>query len=577
VQIRWAYLKRVLAGAIFGLYMAHLLYFLNPQVEVTPGRLALVTILYGLICGVLFGSALWGLRALRVRFLGRPSAETFRAHGFGFVVLAAFIATAIYWIHLEFVRIYLPVGAVRNLAKATNLITVTAFALLLLWVAERNADRRTSRLIFVGGVLLIVIGSMLLYQRRDSYRTDRHDVVVANISTVAGHRPIIVVAIRSLPYDWLLTIAGEGGLPFFDRAREGAYFTRMEPFPTTSERSLWASLATGKLPYRHGVTGRFSYRTPINGPDPRERFLLLPSGVGFEAWGLVPPVHRITSQGPGGDSLPFWTLFERVSLRAAVFNWPWSKAEGATRGITQGYFGSREPSREVVPRDYTAAIRQLHRQASPDAMARFNTTGPAIRQIGASLSQDLTVAALAADSARDSSFGLSVAALEGFSGAQRALHIYLNDLPPRTSVKGEAIRAYVEQLDGMLAGLTRSYPDHLLVVVSPAGPARPQLPATAWALARESIVQADPGADDGFVLITGPGVGHHENPRSAFEVDVVPTVLFAAGLPVGRDMDGRVLTDAFDEDFLRSNALTAIQTYEAQQVVVRRDAGNAAP
>jgi hypothetical protein len=31
MPIRWAYLKRVLAGAIFGLYMANLLYFLNPQ------------------------------------------------------------------------------------------------------------------------------------------------------------------------------------------------------------------------------------------------------------------------------------------------------------------------------------------------------------------------------------------------------------------------------------------------------------------------------------------------------------------------------------------------------------------
>ncbi|MEA2344212.1 MAG: hypothetical protein QOF63_2381, partial [Thermoanaerobaculia bacterium] len=44
MPIRWAYLKRVLAGAIFGLYIANLLYFLNPQIDITPGRLATVTI-----------------------------------------------------------------------------------------------------------------------------------------------------------------------------------------------------------------------------------------------------------------------------------------------------------------------------------------------------------------------------------------------------------------------------------------------------------------------------------------------------------------------------------------------------
>ena len=36
MPLPWGFLKRVLAGAIFGLYMAHLLYFLNPQIDITP-------------------------------------------------------------------------------------------------------------------------------------------------------------------------------------------------------------------------------------------------------------------------------------------------------------------------------------------------------------------------------------------------------------------------------------------------------------------------------------------------------------------------------------------------------------
>jgi len=155
MPIRWAYLKRVLAGAIFGLYITNLLYFLNPQIDITPGRLATVTIVYGLICGLLFGSVLWLLRALRVRLFGKPETYGgFRPHGFGFVVLAAFLAAAIYWMHLEVFRIYLPVGAIRVLSKATNLITATAFVLLLIWFAERNADRKTSRILFVASVVL---------------------------------------------------------------------------------------------------------------------------------------------------------------------------------------------------------------------------------------------------------------------------------------------------------------------------------------------------------------------------------------------------------------------------------------
>lgn len=544
MTIRWAYLKRVLAGAIFGLYVAHLLYFLNPQVEITPLRLAIVTIIYGAICGLLFGTVLWLLRVLRVKIFGKPEEinGAYRAHGFGFVVLAAFFAAALYWMHLYVFRIgYLPIGAVRVLAKATNLITATAFALLLLWVVERNADLRRSRAIFIAGVVLIAISSFFLYQRRDSYRIEKQSVVVADVGTVAGQRPVIVIAVRNLPYDWILTLTGEGNLPFFDQARTHGYFTRLEPFPATSPQALWASIATGKLPFRHGVTGRFAYRTPLNGRDPADRFLILPSGVGFRFWGLIPPVDRIAPQLPSGDVLPFWVLFERVGLHAAVIDWP-----------------SLPPRQQVPPVVASAAVQ------------RFNGAGRARDRIVRGLIADLSTVDAIRAAASNRNLTLVVGALNGFEEAQRAIHIFTNDLPPRSTTKGEVLRAYTDQLDSLLGSIARQFPDHLLVVVSPSGPVAPQLAATPYAMFRDWISNEDPGADDGFVLITGSGIAHPEKPAPASPDDIVPTVLYSAGLPVGRDMDGRVLTDAFTDDLLRQNALSLVQTYEAKQLVVRR-------
>lgn len=524
MPIRWSYLKRILAGAVFGLYMAHLLYFLNPQVDITPARLLTVTLVYGLTCGLLFGSALWVLRLLRVRLFGKPDA--YRTHGFGFVVCAAFVSSFIYWMHLNLVEIYLPRGAVRILSKATNVITVTAFILLALWVLQRNADRRTSRAIFMAGVLLIALSAVSLYQRRESYRRERKEVVVATIGAVAGHRPVILVAVRNLPYDWIVTMKGEGLLPFFDRATESEYFTRLEPFRTSSPKSLWASLATGKLPYRHRVTGRFSYRTPLNRDEP---FLLLPYGVGFRAWGLIPPVERISAPLPAGEALPVWTLFERLQLSVRVTKWPSVR---------------------------TPAVAS----AAATPLARF---GP---RVASSLASDLgALSAVRGDTA------LTAVALEGYESAQRALHVYLNELPPRGTTKGDAVRAYAQQLDRALGEIARAHPGHLLVICSPSGVVPPALPANAFALARNELAApADPGADDGFLLVMGPEAEHRSNPQPAYVVDVVPTVLFAAGLPVGRDMDGRVITDAFTESMLRASSLSAIQTYEAERVVVRR-------
>ena len=539
MPVRWAYLKRVLAGAIFGMYMAHLLYFLNPQVDISPLRLVAVTLVYAVICGLLFGTALWLLRMVRVRIIGRPAADgEYRTHGFGFVVLSAFFATIIYWIHLSVVRIYLPIGAVRILSKATIVIAVTACVLFILWLLERNADRATSRAIFIAGVLIIAASSFFLYQRRESYRTEKRNVVVANVGTVAGKRPLIVIAIRNLPYDWILTMSGEGAIPWLTSATKRTYFTRIEPFPTTAPDALWASLATGKLPYRHGVTGRFSYRTALSGSDPTQRFLLLPSGVGFPVWGLIPPVERISAQLPAGDSLPFWTAFQRLSLRSEVIRWPSVDSE------VHGDPGS------------IASVAQ-----------RFNGVGAARQRVLDGLADD---EAAIAKLGRDRGLDLRVVALEGFSEAQKALHIFTNDLPPRSSTKGEALRAYAQQLDRLLESVARYNPDHLVVICSPSGVVPPGLPASAWSLVSQALSNDDPGADDGFALIDGPGAAHSVNPKPAVVVDMVPTVLFAAGLPVGRDMDGRILTEAFDDEFLRQTKLSAIQTYEAEQLVVRR-------
>lgn len=568
-MLRWAYLKRVLAGAIFGLYVANLLYFLNPQIEITPAKLISVTIVYGLICGVLFGSLLWGLRVLRVKLFGRP--EPHRAHGFGFVVFAAFVASAIYWMHLEVFRIYLPVGAVRVLQKSTNAITLTAFVLLALWVVERNADRKRSRIIFVIALVAIFVSSIVLYERRDSYRSDDRRVVVANIGTVAGQRPVIFIAIRNLPYDWIVTMIGEGGLPWFEQTRNHAFFARLEPFPTMSPKALWASVATGKLPFRHGVTGRFAYRTLLNGPQPDDRFLIVPSGIGFKAWGLVPPVQRISTQLPAGDSLPLWSLFERVGLHSAVIDWPSSDTSGASVVVTDDFFDpASDRRREVKPPAFLPGALRLLQQPAPVDLQRFSSASKVRPKIAEGLAADLSCVAILRACAANRSTTLTTAALNGFETAQRAIHIFANDLPPRSNVKGEVARAYAEELDRMLAGVAKDFPDHLIVVISPSGPTAPPLAATPYQLAKSWIVPQDPGANDGFVLIAGAGVAHAEMSYPAQATDVVPTILYAAGLPVGRDMDGKVITDAFDEETLRGNSLSVVQTYEAKNLVVRR-------
>ncbi|HVT45039.1 MAG TPA: alkaline phosphatase family protein [Thermoanaerobaculia bacterium] len=567
MRVSWGYLKRLLAGATFGHYMAHLLYVLNPQIEITPARLGIVTVAYGVICGLLFGSILWGLHALRVRLFGRDEQNEERRHGLGLVVAAAFVSAAVYWLHLYLFRIYLPSGAVRILRIATNVTTATAFCLFLLWLVERNAGRRLSRALFVSAAALIALSAFFLYQRRESYRPDIRSPVVANIGAVAGKSPVIVVAIRDLPYDWLITAIGDSRLPFFQRVMDEGFLARVEPYPTTSRQSLWASLATGQLPHRHGVTGRYSFQTLLNAEG--ERFLILPSAVGFRAWGLIPPVKKISAQLPSGDSLPFWTMFERLGLPALVVNWPSAlPREGEGTILVSDRFLERRGT-EIHPSSLLAELERV----------RAETERRAVRLSGDVRNRDRVEAAVRLDLVAvrtldqllvRESFSLSVIALPALSVMARAIGVDGNRLPSAGTPEAAVIRRHLEEIDRLLEGMRSGFPQATIIVVSPSGPKPPTLPANPIAMLKSFQESQDPGSDDGVLAMLGGGIVQRERNPVARVVDVVPTILFAAGLPVARDMDGRVVTEAFGEPFLRENALSMIQTYKASRLIVHR-------
>ncbi|HDH05642.1 MAG TPA: hypothetical protein ENH01_08010 [Nitrospirae bacterium] len=68
---------------------------------------------------------------------------------------------------------------------------------------------------------------------------------------------------------------------------------------------------------------------------------------------------------------------------------------------------------------------------------------------------------------------------------------------------------------------------------------------------------------DGILILSGPDVkqgGYREYPVSVF--DIVPTILALCNLPVGRDMDGSVITDAIEDNFLQTYPVQYIDTYE---------------
>ncbi|MFA6955351.1 MAG: alkaline phosphatase family protein [Thermoanaerobaculia bacterium] len=560
MKIRPGYLKRVLGGAVFGLYIGLLLPFLNPQIHVRPTAIAPIVLAYMTIWGVLLGSALWLLRIVRVKVFGRPAGE-FRPHGFGYVVAATFVSAAVYWLHLAVLRIYLPPGAVRVLSKASIVVGVTALVLFAVWLVERNADARASNGLVAFALCVIAVSALVLYQRRVQYAEQptpprRTPVVATPVAKVT------IVTVRSLSYDWLVTAAGEETAPAIHELRERSYLARMTPFNSSSSRALWASLATGKLPNRHGVTGRYSYRTLLN---PNEPWLNIPIGVGFPSWGLLPPVDKIAAPLPSGNSLPLWSMLQQSGTSTVVVNWPASNGSlgGGVRGASDQICRSGSAARQE---DEARVIEACAEAAELSKDVSANVTGfdeRAMRRIRHAVAADRAAASVAISMANESQTPLTIVSFNEIEETARAIGQKGNVLPSASSPQGNALRFALERTDALVREIDRGIDGDVLIVVSPSGFDPPDIPSSPMGtLSLLTATLLAPGSDEGFLLISAGRTGILANPDAARVVDLVPTVLYTIGMPIARDLDGRVLTEAFVDELVIGRNAQYIQTYE---------------
>jgi predicted AlkP superfamily phosphohydrolase/phosphomutase len=76
------------------------------------------------------------------------------------------------------------------------------------------------------------------------------------------------------------------------------------------------------------------------------------------------------------------------------------------------------------------------------------------------------------------------------------------------------------------------------------------------------LLGVDMHSEFGIVGFMGKGVRGGARIPDADVLDITPTILYALGFPVARDMDGGVLIDAFQAGFLKSNRVEFIPTYE---------------
>lgn len=70
---------------------------------------------------------------------------------------------------------------------------------------------------------------------------------------------------------------------------------------------------------------------------------------------------------------------------------------------------------------------------------------------------------------------------------------------------------------------------------------------------------------DGVFIIKGPHIKRDYRAARFHVLDVTPTLLVLAGLPVAKDMDGNVMEELFQPEYLEQQPISYIETYESAE------------
>jgi hypothetical protein len=550
----------VAPGALLGTHLAGLIFFLNPGLPFSPGPVLRGVLTYGSLVGLV------GL-LLHLPFTWRSPRRARRGLPWG--LTAALAAAALLdWTHASFYAYYLPPGINERLIKTAlwlSLGALIAFYTALLHTLHRRRYGVRSRSLLT---LVTVLSIYAMVERRDAFQP-RPRPAPRPTAVEAGQRPrLLVIGIDTATLDALLPLAGQGRLPFLASVLGGGAYGRLESISPPRREALWTTLATGKLPYKHGVIGGRLYPAPwiARGAELR----LLPVGIAFRSWGTLGSEGRRVPDYPR-EVLTLWEILPRLGISSGMVGWPASSPvpEEAAFALSERLFTGPPGPRSARPEDAAARAR-LDRPGPRDLRESLGAHAPPVLLEAADA--DLwRLSSFSTFQAQNPEAEAAFLVLPGlrevsrrFFGGFDAVQ-FAGDQGAEAREAAERVATYYALLDGWIAeAWNREEGPRLLAVVSPAGVE----PQGRWERLQEgmtlraSLKGSLAAASDGILLLYGDGIRPGALLTEARLVDVAPTLLYGLGFPVARDFDGKAITEAFGKSFLARHPLTFLPSYE---------------
>jgi predicted AlkP superfamily phosphohydrolase/phosphomutase len=522
----------------------------------------------------------WWPRSLRRPIEGLPWFTSL-------ALLSVTAAATLYWFNLLSYRDSIPLESVRALERSAAALTASAVALAAVGASALATPWRPRG----GSAAVVVLASTLAVlvplALRPAPAPGPHAVPLAT-EMVAPVRRVVLVGIDGLGPEQVRSAGSRGRPASFARILKRGAHGPLATLSPTEAPPIWTTILTGRLPRDHGVKSFSSYR--LRGSQ--TVFELLPRGA---AVGLLER-HGLVSKSPATASSrkrrAIWTALNAFGIQTGVVRmWGTHPAERVQGFMLSHYFHllAQDPVRAAAtlhPPDLLAEVRARAVTAEADSvlLSRFIGAGVETPARGDPWRRELLERALAPDMTYRRAGSVLRAAYDPpffatyYYGLDVVGHAFMRfaqpdsfgDVPAQDVRRyGQVIDRYADMLAQWVADAAQSLrSEEILIVVSGYG----MRPAPFWRRPFSGLT-GDPtasgshaGAPEGFLMAVGDGVKAGAVLDRASVLDVAPTILYLMGLPVARDMEGRVLTELLEEDFARTHPVTFIPSYESLAV-----------
>jgi len=382
----------------------------------------------------------------------------------------------------------------------------------------------------------------------------------------------MIIGVDGLEWNVVLPLIREGRMPNLEHLMERGVFGELETYSPAKSPAVWATIATGKAPDRHGITD-FTWED-----EDGTRHLFTSADRRTKAiWNIF------TDAGKSMNVVGWWNTFPAEDILGVVVSQANTLEQIAERGLLKpggllkdvpGQVTPPElretiwPMIEHVDRELPGLLRDVFgervQSKSRADVANMNACAWSVR---ADESTRRVALDLLADRPMPDCFAIYFGTTDVVAHRFWRFHEpeAFDHPPSRDAIRrfGGVVEDAYAHADTVIGELLAAIPAETnVIVVSDHGMHARHTTldfdtAVGGRLERESASHDD--GPPGLIVAAGPGIQHTRPTRPIRELtrddltrvggvaDITPTVLALAGVPVGRDMDGAVLEHVLDD------------------------------